>query len=105
MPKLTISKLWTEQEWAEARAMREEGRSYGLIASCLGRSYKSVESKFKNEGGRKRGDRERPSSSRPSEEVLAQRDIRIAAEDKRDLTARLQGDPPPGFSALEQRTL
>lgn len=41
-------------------------------------------------------------SARPSDEQIKQRDMRLAMP-YRDLTASFFGDPPIGFSALDQR--
>jgi hypothetical protein len=42
-------------------------------------------------------------SARPSEVALARREVLLAALERRDLTAAICGDPPPGFSALDRR--
>ena len=40
---------------------------------------------------------------RPSEEMLCERDARMAGEEPRSLTGMMMGDPPVGFSALDRR--
>lgn len=100
---MTNQKLWTEQEWAEAQQMRREGRSYRIIAELLGRSGKSVQDKFARESGRRERETVRVSAARPTDEMLEQVNRKYEALARRNLTASLMGDPPPGFSALEQR--
>jgi len=83
------------------------------LAELLGRSPHAVERYFHTHGGfivGKRWGIPRKLFRGPNtrdrfipNDVLAARDARNAAEERRDLTSIMCGDPPPGFSALYQR--
>ena len=83
--------------WAAARK-----RAIAGIALCLGKHFNSVAARLEFYGPSFWS--RRPSGSlRASEYELAERDARRKAADRRDLTAVICGDPPPGYSALDRR--
>lgn len=108
-------------ECIAARMKRNE--SFRAVSTAIGRSVNAVSMRFYGDGfvhverkrnfvrkkaGRPRGPaspRVVPSAQifRVPAEVLADRDAREAARDRRDQTAAFCGDPPPGFSALDRR--
>lgn len=104
---MTKSGKWTAEEWAQAQKLRASGSTYPMIAKELGRSPESVMFRFARmrdgQGTKLHLDAQIDVVARPTPEMFERRNYRLLAESKRDLTAALFGDPPPGFSALEQR--
>lgn len=96
--------FWTDQELAAAARMTEQGCSFSEIGKALGRSAEAVRNKMNDSGLH---ESEQPKvhivDLRPSQEVLAARERKYELEAKRTLGAILMGDPPPGFSALDQK--
>jgi hypothetical protein len=101
---MTAAKPWTPHEWMRARTMRNNGDSYAKIDHSLGRRLGSTQGKFDYVPSEKQsikdGD-QLPGLNAPSE-VLADRDARREAADRRDLTATLCGDPAPGWSMRDR---
>ena len=120
---------WEGDLWWRAKALVERGLTFRQAGLELGLTAAQVRNKWRHEmmspeERKQRSDREkakrrlRPSnayigkpkvplskqqaSSRPSEDLLAERDRRARIA-PRDLTAALLGDPLPGFSALDRR--
>lgn len=71
------------------------------IADALDRSYENVVIRYQHYGPGFGAMRERGSIVAAS--AAAERDRRREASFRQDLTASVFGDPPPGFSALDQR--
>jgi hypothetical protein len=98
---------WTSHDLARAKTLRAQGHSDLEIDRRLGRRPGSTNLKFRvvtpvrhnPEGGPSTG------SIRAPDHVLAERDARRDAADRRDLTAAQFNDPPPGFSELDRRKL
>lgn len=98
---------WISSEVERAKILRAEGHSDLEIDRRLNRRPGSTNLKLavkvpvrhNPEGGPNTG------SIRAPDHVLAERDARKEAADRRDLTARFCGDPPKGYSELERRRL
>ena len=83
------------------------------IAELMHRSQRSIEVTYSvrvKGGGQKKRDFSAPSlvrfpvsAMRPSDAMLEERERRIAAYGRRTTTAEICGDPPPAFSALDQK--
>lgn len=122
-----MSKPWSTQEEKTLFEMLAAGERASDIARQIGRSLKGVEGKIeylnlsplqreeRRQALRRRRAKEQAANttrvhpngqvvaaSRPSNEVLAERNQRAALM-PRDLTAAFFGDPLPGYSALERR--
>ena len=75
------------------------------IADAIGRTVASVITRFHDYGpsfAHKDHDVTRRPPPAPNSEEIERRN-RFAALDRRDLTASVFGDPPPGYSALDKR--
>lgn len=99
-----LPKMWTPDEFDRAITMRNDGFDHTEIAAALGRSQTSVQSKFENDrrariGRPIEGAKSRVLSDRQQDERARRSD----GYDARDLTSQIMGDPPRGFSALDQR--
>jgi hypothetical protein len=105
----TAARLWAELTAAGV----PPGPAYAEIGRALGRKPAAVQSRRKNFGESfaasprsklppTRVTAGEATAPRASLLLLAARDRRSAALDRRDLTARLMGDPPPGYSALDR---
>lgn len=112
---------WSIDENASLFRLKAEGRSIEMIAARIGRSLDSVKERWRwvNKTEEQRQERRTqinmtrnhkalvPGRSyatvarRPSEEILAERDRRVATP--RTIGAWLLGDPPPGYSALDRK--
>jgi hypothetical protein len=114
---------WTEQELAELRRMKAAGYRSIAISISLGRTKSAVDEKWRwvnqteeqCQRRRARINLSRKSNyiasppravtyasiSRPSQQMIAERDRRLAVP--RSITAVFFGDPAPGYSALDQR--
>lgn len=114
---------WTDEETERLLSMVKLNTPFREIASTLGRSIKSVQTRYEyvNLTPRQREERKQRlyatrhkqtpvrrresdrllTSSRPDAATLDERDLRNAAP-VRDLTGLLLGDPPRGYSALDQ---
>jgi len=88
---------WTENETKRARDMYAAGHFYGEIDWALGRRAGSTKRRLEGLGRSVR-------SSRIPDNLLAERDARVAAREQRSLTQDFCGDPPPGYSALHGKT-
>jgi hypothetical protein len=94
--------VWTAELWARAQAMRAAGDAYRVIGEAIGMPQHQVVWRFYAERAReKKASQESTSNS----EVLEERARRSAAMDRRSMTATFFGDPPPGYSALDQKRL
>lgn len=99
----------TEEQLAKAMRLRGDGMGYYAIAAALKVSRSTIRYWFeKPDRVLKRGPRmqrrsEIEGQNRPeiTPEALEDRDRRYATA-PRDLTALLQGDPLPGYSALDR---
>jgi hypothetical protein len=115
-------KLWTQDEAATAAELwqrhfvDQHGEDHELprldrfryqiiqrIAATLKRSYDSIEFRL-NSQGITFGSMQ-PSARRASPQQMAERLARQDAENRQSPTSRLLGDPPPGYSALDQRNM
>jgi hypothetical protein len=116
-------KKWTPAEIETAQRMRSEGCFYGEIDAALGRPKGSSCGKLYRDNEPEEGKARRrlrlkrvraedytqrqscgvELGSKASEAMLAARDLRSEAAGRRDLSAALLGDPPPGFSALDRK--
>lgn len=107
---------WTSKMWLRAQEMCRAGMDELEIAIDLGLPQASIRYKFENERfvGRTTLMPRRPAAKtsiriatspqgRPPQHVEEERERRLAARDRQDLTASFFGDPPPGYSALDQR--
>jgi hypothetical protein len=113
-PLAMVNKNWSPQEISIAASMyqsmvtdvygedgpsRARGAAYEAIAQKLRRTRVGVWQRFRdhgpsfNIGGR----------STVSASALTERSVRAEALHRRDLTASIFGDPPPGYSALDRR--
>ena len=119
-----MNPVWSEQRLATLYAMKAAGASIGEIAKAMGVLAKSVDGRLRYDAMTPAQRDERRSrvraraiervpdrralhdkvlvDARPSDEQIKQRDVRMAMP-YRDLTAFMLGDPPIGFSALDQR--
>jgi hypothetical protein len=107
---------WTAEQWTQAQALRAVGHTTKQIADLMGLTRKQVGKKFEMKGAaRIERDRQRAALYRhinvvntpgaratPPDEVLRERDARMDASYRRSIGAQLMGDPPPGYSALDQ---
>jgi hypothetical protein len=91
--KLTSAKLWTDEEIAEAEDLLERGWRQVDIAQKLGRSESSVNSKLYS----------LEHQNRVPPDRIAEAEARREASWRRNTTALLMGDPPPGYSARDRR--
>jgi hypothetical protein len=105
----------TNEQLAQARALRHRGESWHAASKAVGRAYWTVrraldpqarEHRYQTEWSR-REQRKSPgheASRRPvvPPEVEADRDRRLSIP--RSLTAEFFGDPPKGYSALDRRS-
>lgn len=117
-----VSDVWNVADIelaARVMASRRPGQSMRsvlmAIAKGVGRSFFAVEARYRRYGDSFNGigARREGASGRgqkythvaghvPLPGVLAERDAHAAALDRRDLTAQVFGDPPPGYSALDR---
>lgn len=125
MAKEKTARPWKSDELKRAVEMRESGLLLSEIASLIGRTEKAVRHKlgyatFTPEqlkqraarakeyralcglGGRVHSNGWDKVGTRPTEDMLQERNARLALQ-PRDLTAAFFGDPPVGYSALERR--
>src|SRR5262249_30704133 len=93
-----FTKNWTDEEVEHALGLRKLGFTARQIGLKIGRTELAVSSKFTELS---------PSSASPktrwvNDKVIAAQAERLNAYDRRDLTATVCGDPPPGYSALDR---
>jgi hypothetical protein len=97
---------WTDHEVARAKAMRAAGHSYTAIDIALDRYVGATQQKLtyglKHVAARAERDHT-TGGLRAPDCVLADRDARAAALDRRTPTQEFFGDPPPGYSALDRQ--
>jgi hypothetical protein len=108
---------WTDEQWTQAQALRAAGNTTKQIADAMGLTRKQVGKKFERKGAaRIEKERLRAAEYRvfkpaavdmtgranPPDDVLRERDARMDASYRRTIGAQLMGDPPPGYSALDQ---
>jgi len=96
---------WSRSDWERARQLREAGGSYQDIADDLGVAVHRVSAKFANVRHRERieSGTVKDYNSGPSPKALIERQARAVAASRRNQTAQLCGDPPPGYSALDKK--
>lgn len=96
MRKGEQARPWTEADEKLAKAMHEDDCSIAEIARALNRSEAAIEHRLSPRGPRV-----------PYHAALfklrAEAERRCEASQRRDMTATFCGDPPPGYSALDQR--
>jgi hypothetical protein len=92
---------WTDAEVVLAKRMRSQGYSYARIDQTLNRRIGSTQQKLTYTT--QALPRPTNGSLRAPDSVLAERERRREATDRRDLTAATFGDPPVGYSALDRR--
>jgi hypothetical protein len=86
-----------------ARAWRRAGYSYTQIDDWLNRHRGATQRKLAYEAVPAISRHRASSIHGPSPAVLAERDARYDASQRKTLTQAFCGDPPPGFSALDRR--
>lgn len=115
------SRRWTDEEWAQAKQLLDQGYAVKNVAKITGRTVRQVCSK-KQWMLMSAEDRERKALQKAlrrseqgevlkinraddaisiPEDRVADRNARVMAD--RSLTAFVFGDPPPGWSALDRR--
>lgn len=92
------TRVWFGDMWERAEKMLAEGVAHKVIATELGVQPRQLEFKIRNEHGHNKR-----LSPGPSPDALRDRELREAAADRRGLTQTFFGDPPPGYSALDQK--
>lgn len=98
-------RMWTREELGRLVELRDEhGMGWKEIAQALNRTIGQCNSKY-NYGHQEaaRTSYDAGSNHKCSDEQLAERERRAQARDQRDITQTFFGDPPPGYSALDQR--
>jgi hypothetical protein len=95
-----FTKSWTDEEVEHALGLRRLGLAVKQIALKIGRTELAVFSKFTEISHNSA----QPQVCRVTPEALAAREARRDGYDRRDLTATFCGDPPVGYSALDDRT-
>lgn len=96
------SKLTAEQESALVAAYAS-GADTAALAARFGIDVTTVR-RYARRAGIFRGPKPAPPQPRPSEQEQERARIeRLTAYDQRSVTGQCCGDPPVGFSALEQR--
>jgi hypothetical protein len=92
--------LWTPADDALLRELREdEGLEWDAIAPIIGRTDRACASRYERLTSRTRYTAADPKAS-PAATIAASK--REEARDRLDLTGRIFGDPPPGYSALDR---
>ena len=114
---------WPQQDWQRAKDLLARGFEPKQVARLLNRKIESLMTKMRYEAmtpeqrlkmqDRVNANRRAKAAqyvrarafvkvaSRPEEDILRERDIRLATP--RTLTQQLLGDPPPGYSALDRK--
>lgn len=102
--KQLTKQLWTEDEISTAVAMRASGATFEDISKAIGRSAAAAREKLTTVGLHEpEVTRLIDIDPRPSPELLAARAYRYEMAARRTLSEMLLGDPPPGFSALDEK--
>lgn len=88
--------------------LRNEGKTFKEIGEVIGCSLSACQKYLVRYGGQVRKQIKGRINDEPiflvaPNEVLEQRDVRMNAYYSRDLTSSLLGDPPRGFSALDEK--
>ncbi len=96
---------WTPAEDARALALYQDDLGYDDIAVDLGVTVGAVKARIEKLLYSGKAKAEVRPHGHVAPELIAERDARKAAYDRRDQTATFCGDPPVGFSALDQRDL
>lgn len=100
---------WSPEKLRVALEMRANGATYMEIGKVIGLSHVSVSIELANapcprKASERRMDNARTTeASRAPNTVLIERERRAEAADRRNYTQTFFGDPPPGFSALDQK--
>lgn len=101
------NRAWKSEDDRELMALRRQGKTWAKVGEAMGRSRNSVQARAERLmwGSDEVYTRLRiPASwTEPPSTVLAEREQRVGARERMSLTASLCGDPPPGYSALDQR--
>lgn len=86
---------WTEAEFNQAKLMHGHGYSFWAIGRLIDRGAEAVKNKLFPLPPRDRHHRDLPKLQAAAAE-------RREASYRRDITATFFGDPPPGYSVLDQ---
>lgn len=86
---------WTDQELNHAKLLFGRGYSFWKIGQLTGRTLEAVRNKLFPAPPRDRHHRDLP-------KLKADAAARREAADQRDMTSTFFGDPPRGYSALDQ---
>ena len=99
----TESIPWTSAEINRLMTMHDDGVHFTVIARALRRGAKPVLSKIRYELDRRVRDNKAPARAKIAPQQEAERLLRRDGYDARDITSTFFGDPPRGFSALDQK--
>ncbi len=94
---------WTPAYDERALALYEDDLGYDDIAVELGVTPGAVKARIEKLLYSGKTKAEIKPHGHVAPELIAERDARKAAYDRRDQTATFCGDPPKGYSALDQR--
>jgi hypothetical protein len=96
---------WTSDELQGAKGLRAQGFGYAEIDRALNRRPGSTCLKLTCTAPAPAAPSNQHivGSIRAPDHVLAERDARREAADRRDFTSTFFGDPPPGYSARDRR--
>lgn len=91
--------FWTQEQVELLFELRDdEAWEWPEIAKHLGIDQNKCVAKYENEYSR-----HKTRCEKAPNKLFIDREHRAAARDRQDLTAQFFGDPPPGYSALDQR--
>lgn len=94
---------WTDEMVNRAVQLRRDGSTFDEIARLLGlKRAQSVYTKL-HQAGLLAAKRQNSNGAKASTCALADRDRRAEAATRRTQTQEFCGDPPPGYSALDQK--
>ena len=112
-PKAPSRANWTDEETEMLCSLHAQGFPFKVIAERIGRTFKSTRNRFQRVAARRR------SVAKPSDQRVQMPDTAYSArsipdgvQDRRraylnaphrSITSAFFGDPPKGFSALDQR--
>jgi hypothetical protein len=98
--------VWGKADTERLFEMRDvQKMEYSAISKALNRSASSCMSQYSNVRLRMRKHSANPRHTKCPDDLFLEREQRNAARLTQSETGRAFGDPPPGFSALEQRVL
>ena len=102
---------WTNEDWAKALSLADGTRSAEEISEAMAGRFtaEQVKDRFQNHGQYARLRKTYEPKAYFAEQavlqqdLLAEREARQAAADRRTFTQVFFGDPPPGYSALDRK--